>query len=189
MCHGLDQPKLRCGGRISNQAGLGSGPTRAAGPAKQTWVKTHGPVIEVVSGRKGRHAAIAGWQGLHAHAPAGRHLSTSRLRWPAGSPGKPRRRTGQSNTISRRISGILDHRKIRSNALLDVARLNSQQIARVDALLAPGLHASATSSPIVDAASRFVSRGGSWEPDDRLLQRIDAAALGRLSGRRVRVER
>ena len=74
---------------------------------------------------------------------------------------------------------------------LDVARLNAQQVARVDDWLAPVpvLHAPTTGAPVVDAASRFIARGGSWQPDEPLLRRIDAAALGHLPCRRVRVVR
>ena len=79
--------------------------------------------------------------------------------------------------------------EIGTDGLLDVARLNSQQMARADGLLAPILDASATEASVVDAASRFIARGGSWEPDDRLLRQIDAAALGQLPCRRVRVVR
>lgn len=88
-------------------------------------------------------------------------------------------------TVHRTYS-ILD---IGTDGLLDVARLNSQQMARVDGPLAPVLDASASGASIVDAASRFIARGGSWEPDDRLLRQLDAAALGQLPCRRVRVVR
>ena len=76
---------------------------------------------------------------------------------------------------------------IGTNGLLDVARMNSQQIARMYDFLAFALRAPVTATPVVDAASRFIARGGSWKPDDRLLRRIDAAALGHLPCRRVRV--
>jgi len=85
-----------------------------------------------------------------------------------------------------RTFSILD---IGTDGLLDVARLNTQQIARMDDVLAPAQQAPATGASVVDAASRFIARGGSWEPDDRLLRRIDAAALGHLPCRRVRVVR
>ena len=78
---------------------------------------------------------------------------------------------------------------IGADGLLDVTRLNAQQVARMDDMLASVAGAPATRAPVVDAASRFVARGGSWEPDDRLLSRIDAAALGILSCGRVRVVR
>jgi hypothetical protein len=42
---------------------------------------------------------------------------------------------------------------------------------------------------VVDAATRFVARGGSWEPDRPLMRRIEAAALGHLPCPRVRVVR
>ena len=59
--------------------------------------------------------------------------------------------------------GILD---IDGDGLLDVERWSSQQFARVDDPLAPhppGLVAGG--GRIIDASSRFVERGGSWEPD------------------------
>ena len=81
---------------------------------------------------------------------------------------------------------ILD---IDADGLLDVERFTSQQFARVDDPFAPARPAPGTGGPIVDAASRFVARGGSWEPDQRLLSRIEAAALGQLACPRVRVVR
>lgn len=83
--------------------------------------------------------------------------------------------------------GILD---IDGDGLLDVERWSSQQFARVDDPLAPhppGLIAGG--GRIIDASSRFVARGGSWEPDQLLLRRIAAAALGQLACPRVRVVR
>lgn len=85
-----------------------------------------------------------------------------------------------------RTFAIID---IGTDGLLDVARLNTQQIARMGEPLAPALRAPVPAAPVVDAASRFIARGGSWEPDDRLLRRIDAAALGHLPCPRVRVVR
>ena len=79
--------------------------------------------------------------------------------------------------------------EIDTHGLLDVARLNTQQFARMPDLLATEPKSHATGTPIVDAASRFIARGGSWQPDDLLLSRIDAAALGHLPCRRVRVLR
>ena len=75
------------------------------------------------------------------------------------------------------------------DGLLDVKRLNSQQIARMGDPLAPTQPTPGTRSPVVDAAERFVARGGSWEPEHHLLQRIEAAALGHLKCPRVRVVR
>ena len=75
------------------------------------------------------------------------------------------------------------------DGLLDVERLLSQQFARVDDLLEPERPAHGRGSQIVDAASRFVARGGAWEPAQRLMRRIRAAALGQVSCPRVRVVR
>ena len=75
------------------------------------------------------------------------------------------------------------------DGLLDLKRLNSQQIARMGDPLAPTQPTPGTRSPVVDAAERFVARGGSWEPECHLLRRIEAAALGHLKCPRVRVVR
>jgi hypothetical protein len=78
---------------------------------------------------------------------------------------------------------------IGADGLLDVERLNTQQLARLDDLFEPASPAQSTGGHIIDAARRFVARGGSWEPDERLLRRIEAAALGQVSCPRVRVVR
>ena len=78
---------------------------------------------------------------------------------------------------------------IGTDGLLDVARLNAQQIARADSYMAGVLGEPHRGAAIVDAASRFVARGGAWQPDPQLLLRIEAAALGRLRCSRVRVVR
>jgi len=74
------------------------------------------------------------------------------------------------------------------DGLVDVARLNAQQIARADSFMA-GVLGEPRRGAVVDAASRFVARGGSWQPDRQLLRRIEAAALGRFACNRVRVIR
>ena len=78
---------------------------------------------------------------------------------------------------------------IGAHGLLDVERLNTQQMALMGDPLAHSRQVPAPATAVVDAASRFIARGGSWKPDDRLLRRIDAAALGHLQCRRVRVVR
>ena len=78
---------------------------------------------------------------------------------------------------------------IDADGLLDVERLNTQQLARLYARFEPSRPVAATGGPIVDASNRFVARGGSWEPDERLLRRIEAAALGQVSCPRVRMAR
>ena len=48
------------------------------------------------------------------------------------------------------------------DGLLNVERLRTQQFARVDDPFEPASPAQGTKSPIVDAARRFIARGGSW---------------------------
>jgi hypothetical protein len=88
--------------------------------------------------------------------------------------------------VLHRSFSILD---VGADGRLDVERWNSQQMARMGDPLAPVLRTPTTGTPVVDAASRFIARGGSWAPDDRLLRQIEAAALGCLACRRVRVVR
>lgn len=78
---------------------------------------------------------------------------------------------------------------IDADGLLDVDRLRTQQFARVGDLVEAAGVAQPKRSPVIDAAGRFVARGGSWQPDERLLARIEAAALGQLPCPRVRVVR
>jgi hypothetical protein len=78
---------------------------------------------------------------------------------------------------------------IDADGLLNVERLNSQQIARLDDPLECSNWSTESGGLIVDAARLFVARGGSWEPDERLLRNIEAAALGRVSCPRVRIVR
>jgi hypothetical protein len=78
---------------------------------------------------------------------------------------------------------------ITADGLLDVQRPNDQQIARLDERFEPFNSSQDTSGPVINASSRFVARGGSWEPDESLLRGIEAAALGRVSCPRVRVVR
>ena len=81
---------------------------------------------------------------------------------------------------------ILD---IDADGLLDVERLRTQQFARVDDPFEPASPTQGTKSLIVDGARRFIARGGSWEPDESLLRRIEAAALGQVSCSQVRLVR
>ena len=82
---------------------------------------------------------------------------------------------------------ILD---IKADGFLDVERLNTQQIARVDVKFdRSNFGDEGAGDPVIDAAQRFIARGGSWEPDARLLRRIEAAALGQVSCPRIRLLR
>lgn len=71
--------------------------------------------------------------------------------------------------------------------VLDIQRLNTQQVARLDAMLAPTLGKPTSDVGLVEASSRFVARGGSWEPEPALRRSLEDVALGRTSCRRVKV--
>lgn len=70
---------------------------------------------------------------------------------------------------------------------LDVHRLNAQQVARLDSMVASVLGASKGVSGVVEASSSFLARGGTWEPSPQLRRQLDSAAMGALPCRRVRV--
>jgi hypothetical protein len=79
---------------------------------------------------------------------------------------------------------------IDTDGLLDVERLNLQQLARVEDFVAQMPQSPAPSAAVVvEAARRFIAQGGSWQPDERLQVRLHAAALGKLVCPRVRVVR
>ena len=94
-----------------------------------------------------------------------------------------------NGTPSRMVHWTFSILDIDADGLLDVERLCAQQFARVDDPFEPARPAQGKGGVIVDAARHFVSRGGSWEPDERLLRCIEAAALGHVSCPRVRVVR
>jgi hypothetical protein len=93
---------------------------------------------------------------------------------------------GKPSRVVRCTFSIMD---IDGNGLLDVELWTAQQFARIGDPFASAGPASETGSMVVDAATRFVARGGSWEPDRLLMRRIEAAALGQLACSRVRVVR
>jgi hypothetical protein len=90
---------------------------------------------------------------------------------------------------SRMVHWTFSMLDIDADGLLNVERLSNQQFARVDDPLEVARTAQGNGDAVIDAARRFVARGGSWEPDERLLRRIEAAALGQVSCPRVRVVR
>jgi len=94
-----------------------------------------------------------------------------------------------NGTPSRMVHWTFSVLDIDADGLLDVERLSTQQFARVDDPFEHARPAQGKGGPIIDAARRFVARGGSWEPNKRLLRRIEAAALGQVSCPRVRVVR
>ena len=78
---------------------------------------------------------------------------------------------------------------IDEHGVLDLERWNAQQIARVGDPLAPDRPDRGSSPQVINASSRFIARGGSWQPDQVLLHRIEQAAMQKLSCPRVRVVR
>ena len=92
-------------------------------------------------------------------------------------------------TPSRMVHWTFSILDIDPDGRLDVERLSTQQFARVDDPFETASLGQSKRGPVIDAARRFVARGGSWEPDNRLLRRIEAAALGQVSCPRVRVVR
>jgi hypothetical protein len=94
-----------------------------------------------------------------------------------------------NGTPSRMVHWTFSVLDIDADGLLNVERLSNQLFARVDDPLEVARTAQGNGDAVIDAARRFVARGGSWEPDERLLRRIEAAALGQVSCPRVRVVR
>ena len=68
---------------------------------------------------------------------------------------------GAPTRIVRCTFAILD---IDEHGVLDVERWNAQQFARVGDPFAPERTDRGSMPQIIDAASRFIARGGSWEP-------------------------
>ena len=93
---------------------------------------------------------------------------------------------GAPTRIVRCTFAILD---IDEHGVLDVERWNAQQFARVGDPFAPERPDHGSMPQIIDAASQFIARGGSWEPDQTLLHRIEEAALLKLVCPRVQVVR
>jgi hypothetical protein len=93
------------------------------------------------------------------------------------------------STPARMVHWTFSMLDIDADGLLDVERLSAQQFARVEDPFEPATPVQGNAGPIVDAARRFVARGGSWEPDRNLWRRIESAALGQLRCPRVRVIR
>jgi hypothetical protein len=113
----------------------------------------------------------------------------------ARGPDFASQRTRQASVVVQVVDG-LPWRKVHltfsvlditAEGLLDVERLNTQQIARLDARFEPLNSSKDMRGPVINAASRFVARGGSWELDECQLGDIEAAALGKVSCPRVRV--
>lgn len=83
----------------------------------------------------------------------------------------------QPTTIVRCTFSILD---IDENGVLDVERWDAQQVARVADPFASERPVRGDIPLVIDAAHRFIARGGSWVPEQALLNRIEQAALQKL---------
>ena len=94
-----------------------------------------------------------------------------------------------NGTPTRMVHWTFSILNIDADGLLDVERFTTQQFARVDDPFERAGPAYGEEDLVVDAARRFIARGGSWEPDERLLRRIQEAALGQLPCPRVRLVR
>ncbi|MGH8218904.1 MAG: hypothetical protein ACREUT_10125 [Steroidobacteraceae bacterium] len=71
-----------------------------------------------------------------------------------------------------------------ANGCFEVAAYLRQEFSRAEVALSPVLDAPASDThpdtPVIEAAARFLARGGSWEPSRSLLRVIHDAALGKL---------
>lgn len=74
-----------------------------------------------------------------------------------------------------------------ADGVLDLKRFSKHQMALVDTMLAGVPESPARQASVVDATSRFVARGGTWEPDHRHRRSIEAAAMGVQPCPKVRV--
>lgn len=92
----------------------------------------------------------------------------------------------EPTTIVRCTFSILD---IDENGVLDVERWDAQQVARVADPFASERSVCGDTPQVINAANRFIARGGSWVPEQALLNRIEQASLQKLVCPRVKVVR
>lgn len=72
-----------------------------------------------------------------------------------------------------------------SEGSFDPGPFDRHQRALAELGLAPQIAEARRTVTVVDAASRFAARGGSWAPSKTLAQRIEQAALGRAKCKRL----
>jgi len=72
-----------------------------------------------------------------------------------------------------------------SEGIFDPGPFDRHQRALAELGLAPQIAEARRTVTVVDAASRFAARGGSWAPSKTLAHRIEEAALGRAKCQRV----
>lgn len=74
-----------------------------------------------------------------------------------------------------------------SQGCLDSNSFNRQQWALAESVLGKGIPPSDPAPDIIDAATRFIARGGHWAPSPRVADRIDQTALGHLKCNRLSI--
>ncbi len=70
---------------------------------------------------------------------------------------------------------------------LDTSRLRTQQMARIETVLAPVLGSPSGKDKIVEADARFIAQGGTWTPSKSVAQALDDVALGHRRCARLKV--
>lgn len=71
---------------------------------------------------------------------------------------------------------------------LDMGRLRTQQMARLETMLAPVLGSPSRDDKIVEADMRFIAQGGTWMPSKALAKAINDTALGQRKCPRMQVQ-
>jgi hypothetical protein len=66
------------------------------------------------------------------------------------------------------------------NGVLDATAFEQHQYARAESALAPLVAKPVTLTIVVDAARRFIAKGGHWEPSKAVAATLEQAALGRI---------
>lgn len=79
------------------------------------------------------------------------------------------------SSVCRETFAILEFNHL---GCLNTGRFENQQMALVDAMLAPMLSGEEAKTNIVDAAQRFVAQGGSWTPTLAMRVQLEKLALG-----------
>lgn len=79
------------------------------------------------------------------------------------------------SSVCRETFAILE---FNHHGCLNTDRFENQQMALVDAMLAPMLFGEKAETNIVDAAQRFVAQGGSWTPTLAMSVQLEKLALG-----------
>ena len=68
---------------------------------------------------------------------------------------------------------------------LDLGAFERQNVALAGLIVDSVIGESTTNDVVVDASSRFIAKGGQWEPSPSLARQIRGAALGELKCKRL----